>query len=208
MSQYTPRDTNDIPYGYCQCGCGQKTNLAPQTDRQKGWIRGEPMRYVAGHARKGQFIERDLWSNVDVGDPDSCWDWKGKINGSGYGYIVTGGRAQFVHRLAWELANNQEIPKGMVILHLCDRPRCTNPAHLRLGTYSDNMQDCKAKGRYRHIASPGESNGSAKLTEQDVIKIRRLYADGFGYKPIARRYNVTARTITLIVKRITWRHVG
>ncbi len=42
-----------IPKGYCQCGCGQKTNLAPQTDLQKGRVNGEPMRYIAGHNSRG-----------------------------------------------------------------------------------------------------------------------------------------------------------
>lgn len=40
-----------IPYGYCHChcGCGQKTQIAKQTRAARGWIRGEPKRFVAGH---------------------------------------------------------------------------------------------------------------------------------------------------------------
>jgi hypothetical protein len=42
-----------IPYGYCQCGCGEKVRLAPVTSRQRRWVKGEPMRYVnAGHASR------------------------------------------------------------------------------------------------------------------------------------------------------------
>lgn len=41
--------TFDIPYGYCHCGCGQKTNLARQNLKSKGWIRGEPLRFLPGH---------------------------------------------------------------------------------------------------------------------------------------------------------------
>lgn len=33
----------------CQCGCGQPTRLAPVNDRSKGWIKGEPLRYLKGH---------------------------------------------------------------------------------------------------------------------------------------------------------------
>lgn len=48
MSQQEP-----IPYGYCQCGCGEKVGLAPVTQRARGWVKGEPKRYVnAGHAAK------------------------------------------------------------------------------------------------------------------------------------------------------------
>jgi hypothetical protein len=41
--------TNDIPYGYCQCGCGLKTNLANNSDRRKGIVKGQPMRFLRGH---------------------------------------------------------------------------------------------------------------------------------------------------------------
>ena len=39
----------EVPYGFCQCGCGEKTNLAVQTVTRCGWIRGEPLRFVRGH---------------------------------------------------------------------------------------------------------------------------------------------------------------
>lgn len=38
------------PYGTCHCGCGQKTTIAPQSSTKMGWKRGEPIRYVRGHA--------------------------------------------------------------------------------------------------------------------------------------------------------------
>lgn len=38
-----------IPYGYCQCGCGQKTNLAQRTNTRKRTVAGEPTRFVVGH---------------------------------------------------------------------------------------------------------------------------------------------------------------
>jgi len=41
-----------IPYGYCHCGCGEKTRLAPCTDASKGWKKGEPLRFRLGHNGK------------------------------------------------------------------------------------------------------------------------------------------------------------
>lgn len=38
-----------IPLGFCQCGCGQRTRIAAQTRRDKGHVKGQPMRYVRGH---------------------------------------------------------------------------------------------------------------------------------------------------------------
>lgn len=45
-----PQDTpSDIPYGYCHCGCGQKTRIAPCSDKHRGHTRGVPLLYVHGH---------------------------------------------------------------------------------------------------------------------------------------------------------------
>jgi len=38
-----------IPYGYCHCGCGEKTNIAKCTDKRFNWIKGEPVKYIKGH---------------------------------------------------------------------------------------------------------------------------------------------------------------
>lgn len=37
-------DNNDIPCGYCHCGCGVKTGIAPHNDRWAGHVSGEPYR--------------------------------------------------------------------------------------------------------------------------------------------------------------------
>lgn len=40
---------NTIPYGFCNCGCGEKTNPAPQTHRARGLVKGEPMKFLPHH---------------------------------------------------------------------------------------------------------------------------------------------------------------
>lgn len=42
---------------------------------------------------------------------------------------------------------NGFIDDNLLVCHKCDNPKCINPEHLFLGTYSENMNDCKAKGR-------------------------------------------------------------
>lgn len=44
----------DIPYGFCQCGCGQRTNIAHATYPPYGWVKGEPLRYVRGHSGRNR----------------------------------------------------------------------------------------------------------------------------------------------------------
>jgi hypothetical protein len=38
-----------IPYGYCHCGCGQKTNLMPFNDKNRNFIKDEPFKFIRGH---------------------------------------------------------------------------------------------------------------------------------------------------------------
>lgn len=48
MQNHTPND-NKIPYGYCHCGCGQRTKIAKYNDSYHGLIAGEPLRFINGH---------------------------------------------------------------------------------------------------------------------------------------------------------------
>lgn len=43
---------------YCECGCGNKTFLASQTDKTKGWIKGKPLRYLKGHYKEGNKLTK------------------------------------------------------------------------------------------------------------------------------------------------------
>lgn len=58
MSNHTAEQpTSEITYGYCHCGCGQKTNLASSSNPKKGWVKGEPLRYIFGHQYKKNKID-------------------------------------------------------------------------------------------------------------------------------------------------------
>jgi hypothetical protein len=44
-----PDETTTIPYGYCRCGCGEKTRLYPANNKNRGWVKGEPYPFKKGH---------------------------------------------------------------------------------------------------------------------------------------------------------------
>lgn len=67
---------NEIPYGYCHCGCGQPTRIATETSRGDGRIKGQPMRFIHGHNAQGNTAER-FWKKVNKRSPDDCWEWTG-----------------------------------------------------------------------------------------------------------------------------------
>lgn len=43
-------ESENIPYGYCHCGCGRKTSIATQNDTRHGYVKGEPKKFVKSHS--------------------------------------------------------------------------------------------------------------------------------------------------------------
>lgn len=141
----------NIPEGFCQCGCGRRTSIPTETNRPAGRIKGVPMRFVSGH--NAAFIDRgsqeEHLAAFLVKDPTSgCLNYTGSINPvSGYGQFQFNGQGVHAHRVAWLLAG-REIPKDKpCVLHTCDNRRCCNLDHLFLGTDSDNAKDKARKQR-------------------------------------------------------------
>ena len=128
-----------------------------------------------------------------------CHEWTGRIQPNGYGQVRGNGKTVYAHRASWELANGP-IPNGGFVLHACDNRRCVNPAHLRVGSFQDNMDDMTAKKRHAH----GERNGHSKLKVVDVLAIRA--ADEL-HEVLAGRYGVTQSIISMIRSRRIWKHV-
>jgi len=155
-----------------------------------------------------------FWSKVDKNGPTvshvkglgPCWAWKASTNRAGYGRMGVGGRMLRAHRISWAV-HNGPIPEGVCVCHRCDTRLCVNPAHLFLGTQLDNMRDRDVKKR--HVATPGEQNGAARLTAADVLGIRAQYAaGGISQQKLGERFGVSQSSISCVLLRETWAHVA
>jgi len=154
-----------------------------------------------------------------------CWLWTAATH-NGYGnFTITTGHHTPAHKYALELALGRPLAVGMRALHTCDTPACVRNdevgfyevggvarhrrGHLFEGTALDNTTDMLAKGRGRVWggAYPGERNHAAKLTEEQVLEIRRLHASGVTGTALAERYGVSNTNISYIVKRKKWAHI-
>ena len=150
-----------------------------------------------------------FWSKVDKsGD---CWEWKAYKDKLGYGFFnLTGERMELAHRVAWKLVNG-EIPEGdhygtTCVCHHCDNPSCVNPAHLFLGSHTDNMKDMTEKKRNVPQSMKGSKHPNSKLTEKDVIAIRSMKGTA-SYSEIGKGFGIGADNVYQIMNRIAWKHI-
>jgi len=145
-----------------------------------------------------------FWDKVQVGTNSECWEWQASTT-VGYGQFRLNGKILRSHRLSWSMANSQEIPEDLLVMHSCDNRRCQNPNHLSLGTHQDNVDDMVAKGR----SAKGSRNAYRKLTEQQVREIRLAYKNptpGLN-RQLQKKYGVHEHTIYKIATNRSWKHV-
>lgn len=123
---------------YCECGCGELAPLAQITKTNRGWKKGQPLRFVSGHNARLKTTEQRILEKIDArGD---CWEWMGERDHNGYGrlYGATGSHRR-AHRAVWELLVGP-IPEGLVMDHLCRNTGCVNPDHLEPVTNAENCR--------------------------------------------------------------------
>lgn len=153
-----------------------------------------------------------FWSKVDKRGPNDCWLWTATKTSFGYGSFRMGSatdgtrRKEMAHRLAYMLATDEQIPAGKVVMHSCDNPTCVNPAHLSIGTYSENGKAAYDRQRRFSTVQPGEDHPRARLTQEQVVYIRKVGKDRT-LRNLATQFNVSPSTIDAIRRGVNWKEV-
>lgn len=145
--------------------------------------------------KKGSYksLHDRFWSKVQL--TDSCWIWLGARHPEdGHGWIALANehgkrKASWAHRISW-LLHYGEIPEKAQVLHKCDVPWCVNPAHLYLGDHRANSRDAVERGQIK----TGEQHHNAKLSNADVLEIRRI-GKAQPAAVVAARFGVVQQTI-------------
>ena len=198
---------SNIPLGYCQCGCGNKTSIAKHSDERYGSIKGQSYRFVHGHYGRSIPKEQRFWNKVNKNTEEKCWKWVGAITSSGYGNIWFDGKSSQAHRVSWQI-HFGFIPAELCVLHKCDNKWCVNPYHLFLGTYADNAADRDSKGRNGHLTQPEKflNKSNIKLSPEKVRFIRNNRSL-FTKREMAKMFGASISTINAVIYHANWRTV-
>lgn len=180
----------------CICDCGNETIVRSRS------LRDGTSTSCGCRMSFKPTIDQRFFSKFDK--CEGCWEWKGIIAKVGYGIFSIKGKPIYAHRYSYEKFKGK-IPKGMLICHTCDNPKCINPDHLFTGTYQDNTDDMIEKKRSRNLR--GSDCPHSKLNEKIVLKLREDYSKGKSIKDMAIEFHVSVSAITHAVKKIKWRHV-
>lgn len=171
-----------------------------------------------GHELKQKLLEKmassadaqkRFWDRVAVRKKNECWVWTTTLcKANNCGILNISPRHGLnvrmkAHRISYFLTHGS-LPHELEVCHTCDNPPCCNPHHLFLGTQNDNMQDCQQKGR----TSRGDKHHWHKLTEKQVVEIRKIHATGMiSISQLARNYHMSFYAIWAAIIRKTWKHV-
>lgn len=88
----------------------------------------------------------------------------------------------------------------------CAAKGSQNGSHTR----PDRRARGERNGRYTHPETTprGEVHPKAKLTEADVVEVRRLSAQGLSHRKLGARFGVSHMTIGAVLRGQSWGHVA
>ncbi|HWY34759.1 MAG TPA: HNH endonuclease [Nitrosopumilaceae archaeon] len=134
--------------------------------------------------------------------------FKQKTTKAGYKEVcLTDNNSVEYHILVHQLVAHEFIgpcPRGKEVRHRNGKPGINRVTNLDYGTAQRNQHD-----RFTHgTDNRGEKSVDCKLTDKQVIKIRKLYyVGGITLKELAKEFKVHFTTICDICRGKTWKHL-
>lgn len=142
----------------------------------------------------------------NVQPENNCLIWNRARSNSGtragYGAMQIDGKSKRVSRVVMEFHLKRFLLPTEYVLHHCDNPPCVKLDHLFLGNQKDNMLDMKNKNRERKAR--GENHPRTRLTEKDVVDIKRRRRAGESGYSLDREYGMALGFTAKVMGRFTW----
>lgn len=182
----------------------------------KNWVSNLQEKY-----RKIKLENREIF--VDIKGYEGLYQISnhGRVYGIKHGYILRPDKKDKYGHQRVKLSKNGIITRIMVhrlvLIHFDREPleneQCrhldgnTNNNHinnLKWGTVLENQRDRLLHGTH----NIGIQNAAAKLSEEQVKEIISKHKTGnYFLRELAEEYKVSSRTISLIVRRESWKHI-
>ncbi len=168
------------------CGCGSKTRIAPYCDKNRGWIKGEPLRYITHH-------------NTFKNKPRVERTYKG-----GYSLVIsynhprTLGDGQYVpeHILVAEKALGKPLPEKAVVHHYGELNEnnkiviCQDQGyHMLLHTRAKALKECGHAG-WRKCWLCKTYDDPVRMVENKKINYHSFY-----HRECKREYDKSRRLL-------------
>ncbi len=131
-----------------------------------------------------------------------------KVQGNGYlslGLRKLGSKRKFysAHKLvAIVFHGGDKIP--LTVNHLDGIKKNNFYLNIEWSTQKENNDHAISIGLVNNV---GSANSKAKVSESDVVEIRRLSKSGVGYNELASMMNVGKNQISRIISKKAWKHV-
>lgn len=180
-------------------GCGKSVNT-------RGWCRGHYWRFLKyrdplkGAAQKGRSL--DYYRNTVLKyEGDDCIVWPYLRNPKGYATMKVKGKSRIVSRFLCEEIHGAPPTKKHHAAHSCGRGSngCVTKAHVSWKTAKENEADKRLHGTIIR----GERHKKSKLTEEQVLSIRRM-KENSTQRAIAAMFGVGQQTISRIHSGRAW----
>lgn len=162
------------------------------------WSRhGDPeKKLIADSGACPAFIDEALATETD-----DCIMWPYSTDQDGYSHwVIYNDERRKAHQHVCHAAHGPPETPDLQVAHECGKAGCINKRHLSWKTVQGNADD-----RIRHGTNlPGEENGFAKLTEDDVRAIRAATGT---LTQIAERFGIAVSHTKRIRDRQSWAHL-
>lgn len=221
------------PSGLCECGCGESAPIAPRTNSCFGHVKGEAIRFIAGHQFRSKytrpepinpsglcqcgcgqttnlFVTSDFKSGQVAGDFQRfIFGHQTRLSGSDY---IEEDRGYETPCWIWQRAINKRWGYGHENgrrAHVVGWERVNGP--VPEGMDLDHLCRVRSCVNPDHLEPVSRAvniqrGDKAKLTPEKVREIREL-AGHISTAEIARRYAVSWNTARDVVHRLTWKNI-
>ncbi len=113
-------------------------------------------------------------------------------------------RKVYLHRVIAELAYGfNGVGQESIVRHIDDNKLNNHLSNIAIGTSKDNSRDAHRNGR----TPQGSRHWKARFTESDIREMRSRHLAGQIQAKIARDFKAPHSLVSLILRRLLWKHV-